>query len=246
MISVAGLNSMKPGVAKVIGDASRQALDDYRRVGVAPQQVREALQSTFAEKPDSFVCEVQLVGEVYSDTNPVASEAARRGHVVGDPKTLASGYNFLVPTDRARAKAEVARDAPFCLVLAFPCSKWSPLMRLNWGPWMKRHRRDAEVLVNFAVELAELQLKHGRHFIIENPSVSEAWRLCGRLRRLGSRRNKLWARFEQCMLDNRAADGGLHRKGTLILTDCPRWSPDCTVSGVTAATAIPRSSGEFA
>jgi len=88
-------------------------------------------------QPDSFVCEVQLVGEVYSDTNPVASEAARRGHVVGAPKTLASGYNFLVSTDRARAKAEIARDAPFCLVLAFPCSKWSPLMRLNWGQWMK-------------------------------------------------------------------------------------------------------------
>ena len=61
------------------------------------------------------------------------------------------------------------------------------------------------------MESARAQLERRRHFIIENPAQSMAWKACAELKALA-------VDFDQCMLGLQGPSGGFHRKRTTILT----------------------------
>ncbi len=73
---------------------------------------------------DCMVAQVELplLGEVYSDAEPVTRAAQARGHRTTPTMTLNTGCDFRRKADRDRAFAEVRRLGPFCLVIAFPCT----------------------------------------------------------------------------------------------------------------------------
>jgi len=71
--------------------------------------------------------EVPLVPEVYTNSQNVMREAVRRGHKVGTPMSLETGWDFTRSDHRIRAKQMIMEEKPFCLVLAFPCGPFSPL-----------------------------------------------------------------------------------------------------------------------
>jgi hypothetical protein len=149
-----------------------------------------------------------LVQEIFTATQRVTLEAQKRGHLTGDPLFL--GWDFMKALDRRAAYAKVKREKPYFLVLAYPCGPWSPLQRLNPAADLPEKREAHRELIRFALSLARLQLRNGRHFILENPVGSESWSLPEIIKFLEEEEAKL-ARFDQCRFNLRSADGWLHK-----------------------------------
>ncbi len=194
------------------------------------QALAATLQEEFdaaAAAQDCFVAtlEMPLLGEVYSDAEPVARVARARGHATIPTMTLKTGYNFLRAPDRARALNEVRRLKQYCLVIAFPCGPWSSLRNWELARGEKKVRLLRErhrALVNFAVELATVQRDAGLHYAIENPQGSAAWREVVSLRKLRETDRTYKVNFHQCALDARCPETGkLIRKATRFLTSSP-------------------------
>ena len=112
------------------------------------------------------------MSEVYTNTQRVMNEAAKRGHRVGTPMSLETGWNFLIPEHREEAKEIIKKEKPLFLMLAFPCGPFSPLQRLNPSPMHEENLKNGRILMDFAIELAQIQLDGGRHYVMENPRPS--------------------------------------------------------------------------
>lgn len=120
-----------------------------------------------------------FLSEVFTNIQRVMKEAGKRGHRVGTPISLETGFDLRRPLDQKAALKIVDKREPCCLVIAFPCGPFSPLQHLNpnTDP-VKRQQKfeEGKSLLRFAVKLARRQRKAGRHFILENPLPSAAWR----------------------------------------------------------------------
>ncbi len=150
-----------------------------------------------------------LVGELYTDTEPVVKQAKSKGHTTMPSMTLKTGYDFLLKGDRRAADKQIKKMKPFALVLAFPCGPWSPLMELVVNRdraralRLQRRRRKQQILVDYAVDKSLDQLAKGRRFLIENPSRSLAWKKCPRLKRMVDNAERLGlflVEMDQCMI----------------------------------------------
>ena len=154
---------------------------------------------------DTAPGQAPLVGELYTETEPVSNAALRRGHQIATSITLNTGYNLLLPKHRQRATKEINENRPFCLVIAFPCSIWSSLANLTAGRDPQRRAID--------------QVLHGAHFIMENPATSSAWRLVGKLKKLLEKAREMdlhYVRFDQCRFGLLGAGGGPHQRVDLF------------------------------
>ena len=89
-------------------------------------------------------------------------------------------------------------------------------MNLNPPDNLARRRAEGEVLVDFAIQVAEEQLKHGRHFLIENPKPSAAWHL-PQLKAFIEKHGILPVDVDMCHFGLRGPGGGLHKKPTRLL-----------------------------
>ena len=78
----------------------------------------------------------------------------------------------------------------------------------------------AQVLVKFAVRLAELQHRAGRFFLVENPAGSMAWRRVAALGKLEEKLDGVSVIFDQCELGLTDVNGVPHRKRTRVVTNC--------------------------
>jgi hypothetical protein len=119
--------------------------------------------------------------------------------------------------DRKAGRLVVEKEIPYLLVLAFPCGPWSALMRLNPAHDLDARRAEGIKLIKYAIELAELQLAQGRHFLLENPLTAESWSL-PQLKKLLQRLECHQAVFDQCRFQLRGPSGLLHKKPTKIAT----------------------------
>ena len=140
-----------------------------------------------------------LVEELFTDGAPIATAAREKGHRVGT-RSLCTGWDFRRADHRGRYLRELEVDRPFCVVLAFPDSAWSSLMNFADPASVREKRKVALPLVQFAVNVATIQMKHGRHFIIENPDRSAAWKQVPELIALAGTGGCWTARFHQCSL----------------------------------------------
>ena len=127
------------------------------------------------------------------------------------------GWDFSVPSHRSAAVHLIKESKPYCVVLAFPCGPWSALMRLNPAKDLAERRRAAEVLVDFAAEVALLQLREGRHFIMEKSRGSDAWKL-PIVQRLLQHPRVRSVYIDQCAFSLKSAGGELHQKPTRLVT----------------------------
>ncbi len=90
-------------------------------------------------------------------------------------------WDFTRPADRKRAWERLRVEKPFLVVGSPPCTMFSRLqLNLNSAKmgkveWEKR-RREAEVLLVFAVAVYKLQVLAGRHFLHEHPATATSWR----------------------------------------------------------------------
>lgn len=111
----------------------------------------------------------------------------------------------------------IRKQKPYVLVLAFPCGPWSPLQNLNPARDLEQYRQEALQLVIFALKMAKIQVAGGRHFLMENPLPSAAWKLDVMQEFLESE-EVLQVVIDMCAFDLRAPDGRLHREATRLVT----------------------------
>ena len=216
---------MKSGVKQMIS----QAWSKHRRQQLAVSLDKNKLWEIFMADWDNemkgfmneaFTMELHLtpfVTEVYTDTEPIAKAAQKKGLLSGDSLTLGTGWDFSDARHRDAAFRLIRRTKPYALVIAFPCGVWSMLQNLNPPADLEDRRAEAKVLVLFALALAELQLASGRHFLIENPVSSAAWRL-EEVMEFRDRPDVLEVVVDMCCFGLKGPDGKLHKKGTRLLT----------------------------
>ena len=222
---------LRPGLSQQISQAWERHERDRRLVSRSAKEVEAAMDFEWESNMMDFMNETfvttidlahpqlrePLVQEIFTATQRVTLEAQKRGHLTGDPLSLESGWDFMKALDRRAAYAKVKREKPFFLVLAYPCGPWSPLQRLNPAADLPEKREAHRELIRFALSLARLQLRNGRHFILENPLGSESWNLPEIIKFLEEEEAKL-ARFDQCRFNLRSEQGWLHRKATQVAT----------------------------
>ena len=165
---------IKPGQRQMITQAWEKHRKDQIAVSADRFEINEVWHAEWdAEMKrsmnETFVTTLQFpspfVTEVYTDTEPVAKAARQLGLHAGDSLTLKSGWDFRREDHRRAALRLVKKLKPYCTALAFPCGPWSPLMQLNPAADLERLRSEGEILINFAIEIAEEQMKHGKHFV---------------------------------------------------------------------------------
>ena len=93
-------------------------------------------------------------------------------------------------------------------------------MRLNPSANLEAIRAEHRQLIQFALDLAKYQQRHGRHFIVENPIGSASWGLPEMIKFLEEEEAKI-ARLDQCRFGLISAQGKLHKKATQIATSSP-------------------------
>lgn len=148
---------------------------------------------------------------------PVACAARRRGLGAGASLTLGTGWDFRDESHRQKAKRLVRKTKPYVLLLAFPCGDFSPLMNLNPPADLGDRRAESAQLVEFAIELACIQMAGGRHFVMENPLPSLAWKL-PRMQSFIELEQPLSIVIDMCRFNLRSEKGNLRRKATRLLT----------------------------
>ena len=214
---------VKPGVRQMITQAWDRHRRDQLAISVSPKRVREIMELEWYHTmrkgiaSDVFIMEVPLLcAEIFSDVEAVRRAAQRRGHSTGDTLTLKTGFDFRRRQDRTHALRLVRLRQPYFLVIAFPCRLWSALQNLTArADKLAVSRAEELVLLRFAVALAQEQVRGGRHFVLENPLTSLAWRLPF-MERL--RADSFEVTLDMCRFNLRGPGGLRHRKPTRLVT----------------------------
>ena len=89
-------------------------------------------------------------------------------------------WDFRRAEDRERAREQIRREKPFLVVGSPPCTEFSAVQNLNRRHFSaaeaRRRRAEAMTLLGFALEVYQLQLDAGRHFLHEHPASASSWR----------------------------------------------------------------------
>ncbi len=187
-------SELKKGQSQLVAEAWKKHEADRLRISKSPRQILEVMETQYFKEMDQHLNEVFLstvdldfarrretpgifLSEVFTHTQRVMNAAKKRGHRVGTAVSLETGYDLRRPLVQKAVLRLVENEQPYCLVIAFPCGPFSPLQHLNphGDPAVKEARLEEErALLRFAIKLARLQHRAGRHFILENPLPSAA------------------------------------------------------------------------
>ena len=91
-------------------------------------------------------------------------------------------WNFLLEADRAEAKRLIQEEKPYIVIGSPPCTSFCSLnRRVNYRRMdperVRRAIYEGNVLLKFALEVYELQLAEGRHFLHEHPASAASWQV---------------------------------------------------------------------
>ncbi len=261
-------SELKKGQSQLIAEAWKKHEADRLRISKSPRQILEVMEAEYFKEMEQHLNEVFLstvdldfdrrqrapgvfLSEVFTHTQRVMNAAKRRGHRVGTAVSLETGFDLRRPLVQKAVLRLVDDEEPYCLVIAFPCGPFSPLQHLNphGDPAVKKARlEEGRALLKFAVKLARRQHRAGRHFILENPLPSAAWK-DPEMVRLIEELGCYIAELDQCRYGLRSLDGVLHKKPTRLATSSPevadrlhdrrclRDHPHASVLGGTKVTA---------
>ena len=94
-----------------------------------------------------------------------------------EPVDALNGWDLRSAQVRKTAFDYVDRESP----IAWPCTNFSTIQNLNrsrvgFDEKLALARKRDEVFIRFAYEVTRLQMRKGRHVLLENPLTSRAWR----------------------------------------------------------------------
>ena len=162
------------------------------------------------------------VGEVFSVPRvvPIAERNGMKGMQSFDIHT---GWDFLQSDHRKRCRELVASRKPMALVVSPPCGPFSTLVHLSKGKEDPKERErkyvEGRVLLQFAMELCELQHQGKRIFLFEHPLRSGSWKE-PEVERVMNLDGVQRVELDQCMYGMRDPQNGkLYQKSTGVLTN---------------------------
>ena len=136
------------------------------------------------------VCEVFSPARVVKEAGKIGLKGGWSLDLLEKCSVTGRTWNCLEEKDREWARRMLRNDKPQLLVVCPPCTLFSQLQNLcpNGLPpercpsaW-----RDALVMLEFAVELCEMQQKAGRSFVFEHPRTATSWEIGGLKRLIGT------------------------------------------------------------
>ena len=119
--------------------------------------------------------------EIFGGQAEVSLQFARRGWNVCEPVDKIYGADLNEPQERDRIKTFIDKLKPRLVIIAFPCTLWTPLTEVNYQtPQRKRKlamlRRREEPFLQLTEDIFESQIKRGDDCLGENPLTSRAFR----------------------------------------------------------------------
>ena len=160
--------------------------------------------------------------EFYSPPR-VALPLRRTGFFARYSFDLMTGYDFLKFEDRARALRLYETHAPFFVMLSPPCTMFSKMQTLNlkkMQPQIRKQRfADANCMLDFAMHIADRQLRGNRFFCHEHPPGASSWRRAS-IAELANKPNVFLVSFDQCRTGLRTPSGLKPiQKRTVLMTN---------------------------
>ena len=118
--------------------------------------------------------------EIFSWTCAISMVASMRGWNASEPISLPH-WDLLKGQDRAAALQYLDQLDPDVMVIAWPCTVWSPLQVFgNKSPWqrerLEERREEQRELLGFVRDASHGQRRRGGLLLGENPKPSLAWR----------------------------------------------------------------------
>ena len=219
---------VKPGQQQLISQAWAKHVADRKAVSTTAEQVRAAFEVEWKDEMKGFMNEIFAVNlalpgrspflsEIYTDAQRIVKVAKKRGHNVGPAMSLSTGWDFQLASHREEALKWIRKHKPYVVALAFPCSFWSPLQALNGPKDYDAAFEKAFTLLQFALDVAEEQAKAGRHYVLENPAGSRAWKIQV-VKDWLQKMKTMMVKFDQCRYNLRGHTGELHMKPTFFAT----------------------------
>ena len=167
-----------------------------------------------------------MIGEVYSPER-FLPHVSKHDLIAGQAFDLELGHQLLDPENRRRCLNHFKRNKYGLVVVTPPCTMFSLLQFLGQGksletclrdPTFQAKYKDAMILLNFASIICELQLRRNQSFLFEQPWSARSWKE-GCLQRLLNDARCQLVKTDQCMFNQRDANGNLLRKRTGFLTN---------------------------
>ena len=161
-----------------------------------------------------------LVKELYSgkDGGVVTMLAKDNDFSYGRPRDLLLGDNFLKEEDSRMVLEEIKVEKPKLITMGFNCDPWTPLSNFLDEDTRTAQQEIALAHLAFVKEICELQVLEGRHYLLENPLSSQAWK---RLMEMLEHIPHYTVRMDQCMTDLKDVNDDFALKPTRFVTSSP-------------------------
>ena len=170
--------------------------------------------------------QLKTVAEIY---NPgcFGKLAHRYNLVSGRIFDIKLGSDLRDKKVQSEVKQYIKHVKPGLVLLAPPCRMYSQLQNLSKNKretdamMMQRYienRKEAQEMLEFAIEICQLCLALGLKFVFEHPFAASSWRQLA-MQKLMSDDRVMFSRADQCQYGLRGDNGELHRKATGFATN---------------------------
>ena len=156
--------------------------------------------------------------ELFAGSARVSQAAAEAGLRVGQPIDIRTGFDLMTKQGQKRVMQLILEQNPDVIFMAPVCSPWSLWSNMK-DPETRHADREAIMpMVRFVVQIAMLQIKKGRHFIIENPKDSAIWYTLV-MQQLSRQRGVTYGDLDFCAygLKDPVSDNLYYRKSTSLM-----------------------------
>ena len=205
--------------------ASEDLSDDYE-AGI-PGNVKRAARkmlATYEQPVTRTFCPYKVV-ELFSPprVTPVC-EAQGLATCENPAWDLDTGWDFFSPSGRRDLWKMLQQEEPDLVIMTPECRAFSQIMEINWERLdsAEAQRIQAQGLAMFqvCVQVADFQLSHGKHFLIEHPDGASSWRTES-MRWLLSQVGVQRVRFDQCQFGLKPDGEHPARKRTAFASNHP-------------------------
>ena len=157
--------------------------------------------------------------EICGGTAGVTKVLIRRGLKNGKNMDIVIGADLTDIEHRRYVAEYIKRHKPKVIVMGPPCTAFGGYSRINKlksSEQYRKQRRIGTIIADFCADIAEFQLKEGRHFLLENPAGSDLFKLPS-WDKVISKYNLPSINFSQCSLGLVDPDGIPVKKPTTLL-----------------------------
>ena len=163
------------------------------------------------------------VSEVFSLPR-VVPVAEKKGLGPGRSYDQLNGWNFLLANHRKQCLQEIADQKPLMVIVSPPCVEYSVMQncsRDKRDPEVQRRgQTEAQILLNFAMQVCELQSQLGNFFVFEHPAYASSWAVPS-VQHVWQLQHVSDVILDQCCFGLRdPCNHKLYRKTTRLLTNC--------------------------